>query len=375
MKTNIKTTNKKLKGSLKKTVEFLKKLREKIKQYPQIQFILFGVLLAFLFLGPYYDFIPGGRESNFHLSSVLIYSVAALGLNLLLGFGGLISLATAGFMGLGALGIVFFIDDLGFPFELAALSVLVISTLLGAVVGWISLRVQGIYLAITTLFISEIMATVFTTLSSIFGNNSRGLASDNVTLFGFLSLSQDKPYTVANMVNYDRYLLLIILTVLLVSTMIVIYHVIKSKTGRAFMAMSRSSNAAQAMGINIVKYRLIAFMLANFFASLSGIMFMMWNQTSSNNRWTLMVSLTVIAIVVVGGLKSIFGTVLGALVIYAFPRVFLYDILGEFSYAFGGLMIILVILFYPKGIVYLGHDIKRLYHTISLKIKRVKTNG
>ncbi len=375
MNTKNKQPKEGLKGLLKNMVTFFGGFRKTLKKYPQIQFIMFGVLLAFMFLGPYYDFIPGGRSSNFHLSSVLIYSVAALGLNLLLGFGGLISLATAGFMGLGALGTVFFVDDLGFPFELAVLTVLVISSLLGALVGFISLRVQGIYLAITTLFVSEIMVTVFTSLSIIFGQNSRSFSDNSVTLFGALTLSQNRAYRVANMVNYDRYLLLIVLTVLLVATMIVIYHVIKSKTGRAFMAMSRSSNAAQAMGINIVKYRLIAFMMANFFASLSGIMYIMWNQSSSNTRWTLMVSLTVIAIVVVGGLKSIFGTVLGAMVVYAFPRIFLYDILGDFSYAFGGLLIILVILFYPRGIVYLSQDFKRLYHKIRTKMKRVRNHG
>ncbi len=350
----------------------IKQVTTFLKNHPPLQYILLGVLLAVLFLAPYTPVIPGGLLSNSYLAMMVIYAIAALGINLLLGFSGLISLATAGFMGIGALGLIILMNDVplpftdrtGLPFIVAVIIILVVSGVLGAIVGFISLRVQGIYLAITTLFVAQIFHTVFTSVPSVFGGTV-GIRLGALRLFGgSLELSQSRPYQL----GFDRYWLFIILVVTLVATMIIVHNIVKSRTGRAFMAMSRSHNAAKAMGIDIVKYRVMSFVIATVFAALAGIMFTVWNQSAANNRWDLMISLTIVAVVVVGGIKSIPGTVLGAFMIYAFPRIFL-AFLANY-WIVGGLLIIFVILFYPNGLVYIWIDIKKWLLKLRVKLAR-----
>ena len=361
---------------LKRLLEALKQFHRFLKVHPPLQYVLLGVLLAILFLAPYVPIIPGNLLSNSYLASMAIYAIAALGINLLLGFSGLISLATAGFMGVGALGLVVFMNDLplpftdqtGVPFSVAVLLLLVLAGLLGALVGIISLRVQGIYLAITTLFVAQILHTVFTSIRSVFGG-AAGISLGSLNLFGGrVVLNQGTPYRF----GFDRYWLFIIIVFTLVITMIIVHNIVKSRTGRAFMAMSRSHNAAKAMGINIVKYRVMSFVIATIFATVAGIMYTVWNQHAPNNRWDLMISLTVVAVVVVGGLKSIPGTVLGAFMIYAFPRIFL-SFLANF-FIVGGLLIIFVILFYPNGLVYLPVDLKKGYIKLKIKLGKKKVS-
>ncbi len=359
-----------------KTNSVVKRVYNQIKSNETYRFILIGVILAILFLAPYSGFIPGGRATNDQLAIMTIYAIAALGINLLLGFSGLISLATAGFMGVGALGVTVLMTDIplpftdarGLPFIVSVIIILTISGALGALVGVISLRVQGIYLAITTLFVAQILHTIFTSLRSVFGD-ATGISLGALRLFGgAITLDRNVPYAFGN----DRYFLFLIIVIVLVMSMIIIHNVIKSRTGRAFMAMSRSQNAAQAMGVNVVKYRIMAFVLATVFAALSGVMYAVWNQTVPNNRWDLMISLTIVAVVVVGGLKSITGTILGAFMIYAFPRIFL-GFLADYNIV-GGLLIIFVILFYPNGLIYIVTDVKKLYAKWKERLDKKQVN-
>ncbi len=142
------------------------------------------------------------------------------------------------------------------------------------------------------------------------------------------------------------------------------------------MAMSRSEHAAQAMGISVLKYRLVAFISATIFASLGGILHVSFFKFIEPTQWNLNLSLVFIAIVVVGGFKSIFGTFIGAFIIYGVPNFFLKEIFSKataFSYIFSGVLIIVVIMFYSHGAVYIGHDIKRLYYKLKYGKKVTKS--
>lgn len=347
-----------------KAENILKPFSSRLRKHPNYGFVVFGVLLSVLALLPHIGLMKFGTMSI--IAYITIYAVTALGLNILLGFSGLISLGTAGFVGAGALGTAVFIQ-MGLPFELAALLVLIISGSIGALIGLFSLKVEGIYLAIATLFVGEILRQIYTQVP-IFGGNSIQI-DGGIKLLGFINLSQIFPE--------QRSILFILLIVIMILMMIAMNNIIKSKTGRALLAMSRSEHAAQAMGISLMKYRLTAFILATLFATVGGIMYAMYFQSIPTTSWSLDLSLFIIAMVVVGGFKSIYGTFLGAFVIHGIPNLILKDLLGDISYIFSGVLIILVIIFYPNGFVYIWVDVKKGYHKFKqrLKQKEVTTDG
>lgn len=345
------------------------KMKAYIQARPPLQFVLFGGFMALLGLGPYYGFIPVGGPFFGAMITVMIYTVVALGINLLLGFGGLISLATAGFMGAGALGVGVFVVEFGLPFEIAALLALIISGALGLLIGLFSMKVQGIYLAIGTLFVGEILRQIYTNVD-IFGGER--IAIGPITFFGLFEIDRNPPFRdfATNAPNFERFYLYIILVVIMVLTMIVTHNIVKSRTGRAFMAMSRSENSAQSMGVHILKYRLIAFVTATMFATLGGIMYAIYFQNAPTREWTLILTLMLIAATVVGGLKSIFGTFIGAFIIHAVPNLYLRPILGDVRYLFSGVLIIAVILFYPRGAIFVFYDLKKLWLKLRRRLKK-----
>ncbi len=326
---------------------FFGTLSKRLTKHPIVPFLIFGFVIASIGFLPHTGFIRWGTMGIY--AYIVIFTVVAMGLNLLLGFSGLISLGTAGFVGAGALGLGVFMN-MGIPFEIAALLVLIIAGSIGALIGLFSLKVEGIYLAIATLFVGEILRQIYTQVE-IFGGQAIRIGT--VRFLGFINLS---------MINQtQRSFLFLIITILMVLMMIIMHNIVKSKTGRALMAISRSQHAAQAMGISLLKYRLTAFILATLFATFGGIMYGLYFQNVPTTAWTLDLSLFVIAMVVVGGLKSIYGTFLGVFIIHGVPNLWLKNVFGDISYIFSGILIILVIIFYPYGFIYIWYDLKKIY--------------
>jgi branched-chain amino acid transport system permease protein len=336
------------------------KLTKPIKAKPQFQYLIFGLLFSLIVFLPDLDIIKWGTMSV--IAYIAIYTIVALGLNLLLGFSGLISLGTAGFVGAGALGIGVFLS-LGWPIELAIVAVLVITALIGALIGLFSLKVDGIYLAIATLFVGEILNQIYKQVP-IFGGQAIQIGA--IKFLGTFELS--------NIMQDDRKVLFVIVAIAMGLFMALMYNLIHSKTGRALLAMSRSEHAAQAMGISLMRYRLVAFISATVFAAGGGILYAIYFQNVPTTSWTLDLSLFIIAMVVVGGFKSIYGTFIGVLIIHGVPNLFLKDLFGDISYIFSGLLIILVIIFYPNGFVYIGHDLKKWYGKLKQRFKNKEVN-
>ena len=286
------------------------------------------------------------------LGAVVFYGVVAIGLNILLGYSGLISLGTAGFMGLGAYMSAFLTESMGFPFLLSLVISVLVPVIIGGLVGLVSLRVSGMYLAIATLAVSEIFRQMFSEFTDITGGFS-GMRASFPSFFG-VSLSRDATF--------------ILLVVILVLLMILTDNFVNSSTGRALLTMRISETAASAMGVNLLRYKLMAFALATAYAALGGVMYVHFIQFSFPTTWTVLLSLQILAAVVIGGLKTIFGPIIGAFVVFGVPEIFLnrLPIIGDIpglAFVFTGVLIIVVILFYPNGLIYLGHDIKRLWVT------------
>ncbi len=309
----------------------------RLTRNPHVGFVVFGLLL--LLLPPLASAGILRTSALSTLGFTLIYAIVAMGLNLLLGYSGLISLGTAGFMGLGAYLAAYVQDDLGLGFWLAMLAAIVVPTLIGILVGVVSLRVRSIYLAIATLTISEILLKTFEQ-AEWFTKGTAGKQSSYPVIFG---------------VQTDRDLVFVLIVVALVLVMMLTHNIVHGQTGRALHAMRSSEVAAQAMGVNVLVYKLFAFAMATMYAGLAGALYLFFLRSSYPSTWNLFLSLNVIAMVVVGGLRSIYGTVAGAVVIFAVPELVLKElpVIGDtpgLPYIFSGVLIIVVIMFFPQGI-------------------------
>ena len=153
-----------------------------------------------------------------------------------------------------------------------------------------------------------------------------------------------------------------------------------SPTGRAMLAMKNSTSAAQAFGISLLKYRLMAFIISIVYASIAGLMYMLYIRyvsNSSSTLFTLSTSLNILGAVIIGGTKSIWGTIGGTFIIYGIDQMFLQDI--EFFRTnptlitlFCGILVVLVIMFYPGGLAQLLIEVKFKIQKLLLKRREAK---
>lgn len=317
------------------------------KSNPVRNYILFGIVLLLLPVLVEMGIVQYSYITI--IASILIYSIVSLGLNLLVGYSGLVSLGTAGFMGLGTYLAAYFTADLKLPFEISLIISVAIPMVIGVITGLISLRIEGYYLAIATLAISEILRKVFVEFDFV-TNGFSGKSASYPKLLGFFQL--------------DRNLTYVLVVVFLVLIMIITHNFVNSYTGRALSTMRGSEAAAQAMGINIYRYRLLSFAVAVGFAALGGILYIHFIKYTYPNTWTLAFSLNILAVIIIGGIRSIPGTIIGSFIVFGVPDLILkrLPVIGKIdgmAYIFNGLLIIVIILFYPMGLVQLWNDVKR----------------
>lgn len=278
------------------------------------------------------------------VGNTLIYSIIAIGFCLLLGYSGLASLGTGGFVGIGAYVAFYTIQEFGLPYIAALAATLAVSIVIGVVVGFISLRIEGIYLAILTLGLSEIIRNLLMVIKS-----TVKIDVDHVRLFG------------VKMGDQGAYFLILITFAIL---MWLLANLINSPTGWAMLAMKNSTSAAQAMGISLMKYRLLAFVISIIFAAIGGLMYMLFVRTittSTSLLLTLTTSLNILGAVIIGGAKSLWGTTFGTFVIYGLQAMFLSKISffvenPAFITMLTGVLIIVVVMFFPGGFAQIvGH--------------------
>lgn len=314
-------------------------MKDKFKfNNPIIGYIVIGLVFASLVL-----FVNMGVAKVAYLSTfaaTMVYTIAALGLNILLGYSGLISLGTAGFMGFAAYISGYIMLNTSLPFELGVLAAIVIPTLLGVIVGFMSLKIEGIYLAIATLAVSEIFREVFTQLDWFTNGSSGMILKSYPKLLGFYQLNQKGMY--------------LLICVVMVVVFILVHLAMKGYIGRSFNTMRSSEPAAKAMGVDVYTSKVLSFSIATALASIAGVLYIHFFRVSLPNTWSLSLSLTLLAIIVVGGFRSIGGTLLGAILLYAFTEIFFknpaYPFLANLTPIIQGLLMILFVMFWPNGI-------------------------
>lgn len=309
---------------------------------PLGQLLIFVIVLSMIQLLN----LQGLVSSSFvqAVGNTLIYAIVAIGFCLLLGYSGLATLGTGGFIGIGTYLAYYMIQEYELPFFAALVITIAAAVVIGAVVGFISLRIEGIYLAILTLGLSEIIRNLLMVIKSTIK-----IDVDHVRLFG-VKIGSTGVY----------FLILAVFAVL----MWLLFNLIDSPTGRAMLAMKNSTSAAQAMGISLMKFRLMSFVISVIFAAVGGVLYMLFIRTittSTSTLLTLTTSLNILGAVIIGGAKSLWGTTFGVFIIYGLQSMFLSNIPffrenPAFITMVTGVLIILVVMFFPGGFAQIvGH--------------------
>lgn len=319
--------------------------------HPLFGFIILTIALAgFQLIFMYTEGIISLTVSK-AIAQTLIYAIVGMGFSILLGYAGLASLGTAGFIGLGSYiaGNMLKLIPIPLPYIVVLGAVVIVGIILGGIVGFISLRIEGMYLAIITLGLSEILLELFKTPNPFTGGASGLKSVPWVKLGMFLEMNREKMF----------FLILGVMFIMIVLTI----NLINSPTGRAMLAMKNSASAAQAMGISILKYRLLAFILATIYAMIGGALYVTYLRASNTSSWTLVLSLNVLAAVIIGGSRSVWGVLLGTFVIFGLDLAVLKNIpfFNQYpgsSAIFSGVLIVLIVMFYPGGLIRLFTDIR-----------------
>jgi branched-chain amino acid transport system permease protein len=277
------------------------------------------------------------------LTFVLIYSIVGLGLMLLAGFTGLFSIGHAAFLGVGAYTQAVFVN-MGVPFPIALALAGVLSAAVGIVVGLPALRVKGIYLGIATLSFGFIVEEVLARWESVTGGNS-GIHVKHPDLFGLKVDSAAGFYFLC--------------LVIAVGATLAILNLLRSPTGRAFVAIRDSEISAQSMGIHLARYKTLSFALSAALAGIGGALYAHKLSFISPDQFNILQSIDLLLMVVVGGLGSVHGAFLGAIFLITMPQViamtkdYLPAVVGQAPGLQGlvyGAVLIAFVLFEPMGL-------------------------
>lgn len=287
-----------------------------------------------------------------------IAAIAAIGLNILIGFTGQISLGHGAFFGVGAYAAAILATAVGFPFWLSVLCAGVITAFVGMVFGIPSVRLKHLYLTIATLAGQFILQYLFIQWEGL-TKGPEGILLPRASLFGF-DVKGDRPF------YYVIFVCFVILTWTAVNLM-------RTRYGRAFIAIRDNDRAAEGMGIPIFRYKLLSFAISSFYAGFAGGLAAYYIGSITPEPYSLFLSIEFIAMIIIGGLGSIPGAVFGAIFITLLNEIlshatgFFMNIdaltkialtiapLREFIF---GLAIVLFIIFEPRGLAEVWRIIK-----------------
>ena len=284
------------------------------------------------------------------------YGIAALGLNLVVGFTGQISLGHSAFFGFGAFASAWLNNSLGVPVFFAIPLAGLMALLVGLLVGIPAGRIKGLYLAIATLA-SQFILEDFFARADWFTGGSSGAMAEYLTIFGY-SFDTDQSYF---------YVVLFYVVLMFTFTS----NLIRSRDGRALVAVRDHYLSAEIMGINLTWYRVMSFGLSALYAGIGGALFGHYLGFVSAEGFTIILSIQFLAMIIIGGLGSIYGTLLGVIFMVLLPELMEWsvnlfsgrfpDLVQSLAYIKEmaiGLAIILFLIFEPEGLAHRWQRIK-----------------
>jgi branched-chain amino acid transport system permease protein len=289
-----------------------------------------------------------------------IHLISAAGLNVMTGYTGLISLGHAAFMGIGCYTVAY-AEKMGVPFFIALPLAGLVAAAIGLVVGIPSLRIKGLYFAVATLAAQFVLGFVFREWESVTGG-VRGANIPAASLFGF-PLAGDRP----------MYFLIVPIAALM---LLGARNLFRTRVGRAFIAIRDRDISAEVLGISLFRYKLAAFAIGSFYAGVAGGLWAYFFRAATPELFGLPLSIFYLAAIIVGGLGSMLGTILGATFMTMVPEV-LRALIG-WAEAIGiedagvflaslrqvvfGLLIVGFLVFEPHGLAEIWRRVRRFFH-------------
>jgi len=316
------------------------------------QKIRIALFILFILIFPFF----ASRYTLTLANQVAIATIGAIGLNILTGYTGQISLGQGGFMAVGAYAAGLLTVRMGVPWWASIIIASLVTAAVGAVFGIPSLRLKGLYLAIATLAAQEIILWVVTHWKALTGGVEALVVPDPM-LFGIRINSDFNFYWLA--------------WALVGITALMTINLFRTHYGRAFIAIRDQDIAAEVMGVDLFRYKLLAFAISSFFVGLSGALLAHYRSIVTWERFTIDVSVLYLAMIIIGGLGSVSGSLFGATFMTLLPAVLnnigralrhvfpqVTSIMPFIQQATFGLVIILFLILEPEGIKKLWEDTK-----------------
>ncbi len=278
--------------------------------------------------------LVAGGYGLYLVSTICAYGVAALGLNLLMGSAGLVSLGHAGFFAIGAYATTVAVTTYKLPYEAGLAAAVLLSAAVGALVGFPAVRLKGLYLAIATLAFGICTERLLYQMKEVTGG-PYGLAVDPPVLFGF---------SFANEVRL--YYLCLGAAVLGAAVQ---HNIMSRRPGRMILALRDNEIAATSFGVPAVRVKVTLFALSGVYAAIGGALYAALVSFISTEHFTVWLSISFVAMAVVGGLGTIAGSFLGAAFVVLLPE--LLRGAGDYQQLVYGIAMIVVFIAWPSGLM------------------------
>ena len=282
--------------------------------------------------------LPMFITNNYHLNlmiQVLINIIIVVGLNFITGLTGQMNLGTAGIFSMGAYTSSLLATKLGINPWICLVAAVGMGCLIGMGLGYPSLRVSGVYLALTTIGFSEIVRILMTNLTGLTGGALGVTGIPAFSIFGFKFQS-----------NKEIYYLYLVIAVLLIFNA---YRIVNSKGGRSFLAVKDNPDAVEAGGVNIANIKIMAFTLAAIYATIAGSLYAHYVGFINPSAYNLEFSINYVVMLVIGGIGSVPGNVLGAILVTLVPEFLRF--MENYYWLVFSIITLLFVIFLPNGIV------------------------
>jgi len=291
---------------------------------------------ALLVLALAFPYLSGNDYHLTVMSTAYIYAIATVGLNLITGYTGQFNLAHSGFMAVGAYTVGILTVDHGVPFWVAFALSGVVAAVIGLFVGLVSLRLKSHFFSIFTLCVGYIMFLLIEKWESLTHGTVGIVGIPAPTAVGPIDFTEARP---------QYYLVLFFL----VASLWIMHRIVHSLLGRTFVAIRNGDHLAQALGINLMRNKLLAFMLSVFFAGLAGGLYAGYVRFLGPGIASVEHTFDMTMYMLVGGIGTLLGPLLGAI---AVPWLTQYlQVLQDYRFVVFGPLLVILVIFVPHGVV------------------------